>query len=217
MINQLFGSTDPSPLTLIRKRRWWLRGEEHSAFFVDLTHAQHINWGLYKAPSIDYFFPGDQQLVSHRWRLFKHPFGWGQFCRCCLLCFIFSLHSGGCGWDDPTCPHFWMDRQNLYQDNLLSWMGNFASKWNAVLYLNCLPFPPHFSSPPSLCVGYEYSDEPWCDYTVQLLVSMVEAKALRKDRARWAWSSFGVCFPYFSPISVALRHMQMSLLFFIKP
>lgn len=46
---------------------------------------------------------------------------------------------------------------------------------------------------------------------------MVVAKALRKDRARQAWSSFGVCFLYFSPISVALRHMQMSLLFFIKP
>lgn len=29
-------------------------------------------------------------------------------------------------------------------------MGNFASKWNAVLYLNYLPFPPHFSSK-SLC------------------------------------------------------------------
>lgn len=102
MINQLFGSTDPSPLALIRKRRWWLRGEEHSGLFVDLIHAQHINWGLYKAPSIDCFFPGDQQLVSHRWRLFKHPFGWGQFCRCLLLCFIFSLHSRGCGCDAPA-------------------------------------------------------------------------------------------------------------------
>lgn len=26
VINQLFGSSDPSPLAPIRKRRWWLRG-----------------------------------------------------------------------------------------------------------------------------------------------------------------------------------------------
>lgn len=74
---------------------------------------------------------------------------------------------------------------------------------------------PHFSSPPSLCLGYEYSDELWCDYTVQLLVSMVVAKALRKDRARQAWSSFGVCFLYFFPhLCSAAAHADVAVVLY---
>lgn len=125
MINQLLGSTDPSPPALIRKRRWWLRGEEYSGLFVDLTHAQHINWGLYKAPSIDCFFPGDQQLVRHRWRLFKHALAGGSPAAVCC-CALFSLCPAGAAAAHAAV---WeMDRQNQYQDNLLSWMGNFVCK-----------------------------------------------------------------------------------------
>lgn len=121
VINQLFGSSDPSPLALIRKRRWWLQGEEHSGLFVDLRHAQHINWGLYKAPSIDCFFPGKTAagyppLATLQISLFA---GGSSVAVCCCASFFFSAEGAARG---ATTAHRFRraDRQKRYRDNLLS-------------------------------------------------------------------------------------------------
>lgn len=172
-----------------------------------------------KLPQWTISFLVKQQLVSHCWRLFKYHFYWGLFCNYLLFCFIFPLE-----WRGYVCnatllpPDFEWCRQTI-------WISNQFLVQNAHLLLEmqcCFIFkfsPFHFpynSSPPKLCLGYEYSDEPWCDYTVQLLMYVVVAKEAEEREPTCSELSRGF-FSVFSPNSVALWHMQMSLLFFIKP
>lgn len=122
-INQLFGSSDPSPLAPIGTRWWWLRGEEHSGLFVDLIHAQHINWGLYKAPSIDCFFRGKTAAGSPPLATLQISFLLRAFLSLFVVLLYFLSQWRGAAHTMLLLPagfEWQTDRQYRYRDDLLS-------------------------------------------------------------------------------------------------
>lgn len=92
-----------------------------------------------------------QQLVSHRWRLFKYHSCWGQFFCCLLFCFIFFPSGRGLC---VQCYHYPPVLNGRQTDNIdiktISWAECRTLLQNEMLFyiwiLLLLPPPLFFSS-----------------------------------------------------------------------